>query len=175
MGIAAVLAGSSALMQTRSQNAQTSNQQKAQAQTIAGMTQSMNYSFQNLETSRQTAFDSTIDDLAKTRLQSLRQEASVNAAVNEEMMNGGRTADLLKRSVANDAARATDSIKANYEAKSNEIDLNKESSLINTKNQIAALPKIETPNALSQIVGLASSYYSGKNSANALKALKIGG
>ena len=114
MGVAGVLAGASAIMQTRSQNAQIKEQEKAKAQTVSNYVQSMNYSFQNLEAQRQSAFASTVEDLANTRLQALRQEASVNAAVNEESLAGGRTADLLKRSVGNDAARTIDSIRSNY-------------------------------------------------------------
>lgn len=173
MGVAGVLAGASAIMQTRSQNAQIKEQEKAKAQTVSNYVQAMNYSFQNLEAQRQSAFASTVEDLANTRLQALRQEASVNAAVNEESLAGGRTADLLKRSVGNDAARTIDSIKSNYTNKANEIDLNKEAELLNTKQALKGLPTIQRPSMLSQAIGIASSVYNIKNMTNATNALKI--
>lgn len=153
----------STVMGTYSQNRSLEQQGLAQQATARNMVQSMNYSFANLEQERQSTFEATIEDLTKTRLQALRQQSAVNAAVNEGMIGGGRTADLVKRSVANDTARTAESIKTNYLQKSNEIDLNKESTLLNTKNQIQSMPKLEKPNILSTMVGWAGDYYSIKN------------
>ena len=60
----------------------------------------------------------------------------VEAAINEGYSGGGRTADMLNRAVAGDLARATSSIKDNYARKSNEVDLNKESALIQTEDYL---------------------------------------
>lgn len=146
-----------------SQNSSLEAQGRAQQETARSMVQSMNYSFANMEQERRSAFEASIDELTNTRLQALRQKSSVDAAVNEGIVGGGRTAALIKRSVANDTARTIGSIKTNYAKKSNEIDLNKEAALLNTKRQIDSMPKIEKPSFLSSALGLAGDYYGYKN------------
>lgn len=125
--------------------------------------QSMNYSLANMEQQRSDAFEAAVEDLANVRLQALRQQSSVDAAVSEGIMGGGRTAALISRSMANDTARTAQSIKTNYSKRSNEIDLNKESQLLSTKQQIEALPKVHKPNALGTLLGVAGDYYNAKN------------
>ena len=53
------------------------------------------------------------------------------------MAGGGRTADRLIRAGEADTARAVGSIQDNYSRKSNEIDLNKETTALSTKEYIA--------------------------------------
>lgn len=161
MGVAGAIASS--LMGTYSQNRSLQQQAGAQAATARSMIQSMNYSFSNLEQERRSAFEATVEELTKTRLQALRMQSQVDAAVSEGLVGGGRTAAMVKRSVANDTARAISSVKTNYQQKSNEIDLNKESALLNTKNQIAAMPKIKKPNLFGTMLGWAGDYYAFKD------------
>ena len=52
-----------------------------------------------------------------------------------------------------------DSVKANYEKKSNEIDLNKEMALLNAKQQIASIQEVEKPSLFGTVLGLAATYY----------------
>lgn len=118
----------------------------------------MNYNLQSLEQERRDAFDATINDLEKTKLQGNRQEASVEAAVNEGLSGGGRTAELIKRSTRADTERATASIKDNYQRKSNEIDLNKETTLLNTKQQIKSIKEVEAPSFLSNLLSVGTAY-----------------
>ena len=67
-------------------------------------------------------------------MNALQLNSGVRAAVNENLQ--GRTARLLVRATEGDTARAVASVKDNYARKSNEIDLNKESTYLSTKNYI---------------------------------------
>lgn len=113
------------------------------SQAKAAITQ-MNYAFQNYEQERTDAFDSAVAEVAKTRHNALQINSSVKAAVNETA--SGRTANMLVRSVEGDTARAVSSVKENYARKSNEIDLNEESTFKSTSNYIdnlnASAPKM---------------------------------
>lgn len=106
-------------------------QMNAQAQ--AAITE-MNYAFQNYEQERTDAFDAAVSELEKLQHNSMQLNSGVEVAINENQ--AGRTAVLLMRNTEGDAARASASIKDNYERKSNEIDLNKEAVLKSTKNTI---------------------------------------
>lgn len=128
-------------------------QAQIDAQAKSAITE-MNYAFQNYEMERTDAFDTAVAEISKIRQNSMQLNSGVKAAVNESM--SGRTANLLVRSVEGDTARAVASVKDNYQRKSNEIDLNKETTLKSTKSYIdslnASAPKM--PSALSNIIGI---------------------
>ena len=108
-------------------------QAQMDAQAQAAITE-MNYAFQNYEQERTDAFDSAVAEITKARMNALQLNSGVKAAVNENLQ--GRTARLLVRATEGDTARAVASIKDNYSRKSNEIDLNKESTYLSTKSYI---------------------------------------
>lgn len=140
--------------------------QQAQAQGKAAITQ-MNYSFQNYEMERRDAFDAAVDQITNTRLNAQSLQAGADVAINEQI-GDGRTASLLKRSVRGDEARKVSSIQSNFQQKSNEIDLNKESQLISTQNYIA---NIKAPSKAALLTGVASSLVSGYTSSQNAKAM----
>ena len=113
-------------------------QTQMEAQRTAAIKE-MNYRFQNFEQERIDAFDSAVNELDKIHRQAMEINSNVNVAVDEGMSNGGNTAHLIKRQLQGDVARATLSTKDNYERKSNEVDLNKESALLSTQDFIKNL------------------------------------
>lgn len=122
----------------------------------------MNYKFQNYEQERVNAFDAASDELDKVTHQNMELNSKVAAAVNENM--SGRTAELINRQAQGDTDRTTYSIKENYGAKSNEIDLNKEAVALSTKDYVKNLndsaPKM--PSAFSNFLdtaGIALGWY----------------
>ena len=135
----------------------------------------MNYSFQNLEQERADAFDATVADIQKIRLQGGRMTSQVSAAVNEGLAGGGRTADMLKRSAMADANRAVWSSKDNYARKSNEIDLNKESTLRGAKMQISSIQQVEKPSLWSTLFKVGASYYGAKQTEDAIQGIRAQG
>ena len=141
MGTALAITG--ALLNYQGQWDNYNAQMAANRETYHNYVKSMNYSLMNQEMERRDAYEAAIDDLMNTKLQGSRLEAQTNAAVNESM--AGRTAGLIKRSAANDTSRAIGSIKANYALKSNEIDLNKERTKLNTIQQIDSIQNPEKP------------------------------
>lgn len=151
------------LLSTYNQNNALIAQGRANVNTAKSYWQSTNYSIANMDKQRRDAFEAATDELAQTRLQGLRLVSSVNAAVNEGIMGGGRTANLISRSASNDLYRATDSVKSNYSKKSNEIDLNIESAALSGANQVKSIQNVEAPSFLSTALDLVSSYYQGKN------------
>ena len=118
-------------------------QAQIDAQAKAAITQ-MNYAFQNYEQERTDAFDAAVAEITKTRQNALQLNSAVKAAVNENA--SGRTANLIVRSVEGDTARAVGSVKDNYARKSNEIDLNEDSTFKSTSSYIdnlnASAPKM---------------------------------
>jgi hypothetical protein len=118
--------------------------------------QSENMKFQNYEVERQDAFDSTVNQLTNIEIKSNNQVGAVNAALGESS-GGGNTAKLLTRSVAAQGARDEGSTKEAYQSKSNEIDLNKESTALSTTSY---LNSIKRPSATATLVGIASTAYS---------------
>lgn len=146
----------------KSQRDSEKQQIEANKKRAKGYMQSMNYSFQNAEIQRQSLFASAVDDLTKTRMQAQRQVSAVANAVNEDNMGGGRTADMVVRSTQNDTARALRSIIENYRVKSNEIDLNKEATLISTKNAIDSIPSVQRKSTMSYILDATNAYMSYK-------------
>lgn len=97
----------------------------------------MNYMFQNYEKERQDAFDATVNKLDELKRSGMELNSKVEASTNEQM--DGRTSRLINRNVQGDTARTATSLKDNYERKSNEIDLNKETTLLQTKDTIQGL------------------------------------
>lgn len=156
MGTPLVIA--SALYNQYSSNKALEAQGKANVQTARNYITSMNYSLQNLEQERRDAFDATIDDLEKNKLQGYRQKAGVVAAVNEGLQGGGRTAQMLKRSSQADINRTVTSIKDNYRRKSNEIDLNREATVKNAQRSISSIQEVKKPSFLSTLVSLGTAY-----------------
>lgn len=164
MGIAAL----SAVSKQKARKKELQAQIDANNQTARGLLQSMNYTFQNYETQRRAAFAAQIDAMTKDRMNAHRQEASVKAAVNEELAGGGRTANLINRSVRADESRVASQSQANYQTKMNEIDLNKEAALISTRNAINSIPSVETPSYFTQAMEMFSDYL---NTYNALQGI----
>jgi len=113
----------------------------------------MNLSFQNYEMERQDAFDSAVQEITNTRLSAGELNASVDAAVNEDMAGGGRTANLIKRNARGAEARNVASVQDNYQRKSNEIDLNKEATLIGSKSKVNS---IKAPSRIGAALQIAS-------------------
>lgn len=136
---------------------------EAQAQ---GATKEMNYAFQNYEIERQDAYDAAVNDIIKTRINQMQLNSQVNAAVAEGYAGGGRTADRLMRAAEADTSRSVASVQDNYLRKSNEVDLNKETTLLSTKDYIKNLQKqgeISRSQKFSDILSLASTALSGYN------------
>lgn len=148
------IAGSVMNYQAQAQAAQAQGEAMAQQATYA--IQSMNREFANYEIERRDAFDAAVQEITKTRLNAMQLNSQVEAAVAEEMAGGGRTADRIIRSVHADEARSVASIQDNYQRKSNEIDLNKETTLLSTKNYIAGLKPPSAPSRFGLLLDVAS-------------------
>ncbi|WP_130920856.1 hypothetical protein [Phascolarctobacterium faecium] len=133
----------------------------------------MNYAFQDYEIERVDAFDAAVAELDKVSHNAMRVNSGVEAAVNETM--SGRTAKMLVRNVEGDTARTKASIKDNFARKSTEIDLNKERSLLSTKDYInnlnASAPKMPSrfSNAISTAGIVLNSYTQTQNQRQAVK------
>lgn len=143
---------------------------EAQAQ---GATKEMNYAFQNYEIERQDAYDAAVNDIIKTRINQMQLNSQVNAAIAEGYAGGGRTANRLMRAAEADTSRSVASVQDNYLRKSNEVDLNKETTLLSTKDYIAQLKKqgeISRSQKFADILSLASTALSGYNEYKTQKA-----
>ena len=162
----------SSLSNQKAQRAEIQNQIDANNQTARGLLQSMNYTFQNYETQRRAAFAAQIDAMTKDRMNAHRQEASVKAAVNEELAGGGRTANLINRNARADESRVASQSQANYQNKMNEIDLNKEATLISTRNAINSIPSVETPSYLTQGMEMFSDFMQTYNTLQGIKSMR---
>lgn len=162
----------SSLSKQKARRAEIQNQIDANNQTARGLLQSMNYTFQNYEIQRRAAFAAQIDAMTKDRMNAHRQEASVKAAVNEELAGGGRTANLINRSVRADESRVASQSQANYQTKMNEIDLNKEAALISTRNAINSIPSVETPSYLTQGMEMFSDFMQTYNTLQGIKSMR---
>ena len=133
----------------------------------------MNYAFQDYEIERVDAFDAAVAELDKVSHNAMRVNSGVEAAVNETM--SGRTAKMLVRNVEGDTARTKASIKDNFSRKSTEIDLNKERSLLSTKDYInnlnASAPKMPSrfSNAISTAGIVLNSYTQTQNQRQSVK------
>lgn len=167
-----MLAIGSAVMGAYAQNSSLEAQGRAARQTSKNMIMAMNYGLQNLEQERQDAFDATVADLQNIKLNGNRLNAQVDAAVNEGLAGGGRTADLLKRATRAEEARTISQSKDNYRRRSNEIDLNKEATVLNTRMSISSIAKVQKPSFLSSLVNIGTSYLNGLQTAEAIKAMR---
>ena len=129
-------------------------QAQMDAQAKAAFTQ-MNFAFQDYEMERTGAFDAAVADLDKVTMSSMQLTSGLEAAVNENL--SGRTARLILKDANADTARTKASIRDNYDRKSNEIDINKERTLLSTKDYInnlnASAPKM--PSRFSNFVSAA--------------------
>lgn len=135
---------------------QKNNSAAAMAEAQAtGSYKSMNYAFQNYEIERQDAYDAAVNEITKTRINQMRLNSSVNAAIMEGYSGGGRTAARLMRAADADTSRAVSSIQDNYLRKSSEIDMNKEQTLLSTKDYIAGLKAQYKPNKWGDLISLA--------------------
>lgn len=172
MGTMAAITMASTAMTIYGENKALEAQGRANAQTARNYITSMNFSLQNLEQERADAFDATVADLQKIRLQGNRQVKSVEAAVNEGLAGGGRTADMLKRSARADVNRAVWSSKDNYARKSNEIDLNKESALRGAKMQISNIQQVEKPSIWNTLLRFGISYVGVSQTQDAINAIR---
>lgn len=170
MGMAFTMA--STIFGIYSQNKALEAQGRANVATARSMVQSMNYSLQNLEQERRDIFEATVQELERTQLQGRRLTASVDAAVHEGLQGGGRTADLLMRSGRADTHRAMASVKDNYQKKSNEVDLNKEATLMNTKAQIRSIRDVQKPSLLGTIAQIGTAYLGARQEQERLNLLR---
>lgn len=159
-------------LSTYSQNRQLEEQARAQRRTAQNYWRSMNYTLQNLERTRQDAFEATIDEMENVKLQGNRLASAVDNAVYEGLQGGGRTAKLLMRNARADTARTVTSLKSNYEKKRNEIDLNKEATSLETKNILSSMPKIQKPSLFSTLVNFGAAYFGGLQTAEAIKLIQ---
>ncbi|MBS5519652.1 MAG: hypothetical protein KHX13_04885 [Acidaminococcus intestini] len=169
---AVALSMGSALMNTYGKNRSLMEQGRANQRTAQGYVRSMNYSIQNLERQRTDAFEAAVDEMERINLQGYRLASGVDVAVNEGMMGGGRTAHLLKRSATADLARTLNSIKGNYTKKRNEIDLNKEATLLDTKLAISAIPDAEKPSLFGTLFDLGTAYLGGLQASEQIKLMR---
>lgn len=149
-GMAAATIGLKGL-QIRQQNI--ANAQAYQAQANDAIYQ-MNGSLVNYEQERQDAYDEAVTSIMKTQQNALQLNSQVQAAVNEDMTGGGRTADQIMRSTVGDTARNIASIQDNYLRKSNEIDLNKLNTLKSTQRTVASYKEAVKPNKKADILSL---------------------
>ena len=171
MGMAFTLA--STIFGVYAQNRALEAQGRANEATARSMVQSMNYSLQNLEQERRDVFEATVQELERTQHQGRRLTASVGAAVAEGLQGGGRTADLLLRSSHADTARAMASVKDNYAKKSNEIDLNKEAALLNTRAQIRSIREVQKPSFLGTAIQLGTAYLGARQEDERIKLMRL--
>ena len=170
MGMAFTMA--STIFGIYSQNKALEAQGHANLATARSMVTSMNYSLQNLEQERRDIFEATVQELERTQLQGRRLTSSVSAAVSEGLQGGGRTANLLVRSAEADTHRATASVKDNYQKKSNEVDLNKETTLMNTRAQIRSIREVQKPSLLGTIAQLGTAYLGARQEQEKINLLR---
>ena len=154
-------------------------QAEAQAEAIRAQgiqaIKTMNYALSNFENERRNAYEASVQQLTSIRLGARGLEASVENSTGE--YQSGKTAKLLNRSTRADSLRTTAQVKDNYIRKSDEIDINKERTFINTKEYLSKLqaPRVPTllGGILSQAGTLLSSYNAYKNM-NTNKITKVG-
>lgn len=160
----------STVMQQRAAEAQATEGGKAAAATATNAITSMNHEFTNYESERMDAFDQAVSQIQQVRSKAMVSQAAVQAAINEDMSGGGRTADLLARSVQAVGSKNIAAIKDNYISKSNEIDLNKETTLNNAKSYVSGIKAPKAPSrwgAVLTATGQAVSAYTSATNARA--------
>lgn len=142
--------------------------QQAQSQATDNIFE-MNNSLMNYEQERQDAYDEAVNSIMKTQQNALQLNSQVEAAVAEDFVGGGRTADQITRSSYADTARNIASIQDNYKRKSNEIDLNKYAVTKSTARTNSALAKSAKPNRWADILELGSTAFSAYQTAQDIK------
>lgn len=151
----------------------------AMAEAQAGASyKSMNYALMNYEIERQDAYDAAVNEITKVRINQQQLNSQVNAAVMEGQGAGGRTSARLMRAAEADTARTVSSIQDNYLRKSNEIDLNKEQTVLSTHDYLVNLKDSTKPNKLGDILSLAATGLTAWNdslNASAQKETLLGG
>ena len=172
MGAVMAITMGSTAMQIYNQNKALEAQGRANAATARSMFSSMNHTFMNYEQQRRDIFEATVEEVEQTQLQSRRLTSSVSAAVAEGLQGGGRTADLLVRSSEADENRAVASVKDNYRGKSNEIDLNKEAELLNTKAQISGIREVHKPSLLGTLMQFGTAYLGARQQQESIDLLR---
>ena len=170
MGMAFTMA--STIFGIYSQNKALEAQGHANLATARSMVTSMNYSLQNLEQERRDIFEATVQELERTQLQGRLLTSSVSAAISEGLQGGGRTANLLVRSADADTHRAMASVKDNYQKKSNEVDLNKEATLMNTRAQIRSIREVQKPSLLGTLAQLGTAYLGARQEQEKINLLR---
>lgn len=170
MGMAFTMA--STIFGIYSQNKALEAQGHANLATARSMVTSMNYSLQNLEQERRDIFEATVQELERTQLQGRRLTSSVSATISEGLQGGGRTANLLVRSAEADTHRAMASVKDNYQKKSNEVDLNKEATLMNTRAQIRSIREVQKPSLLGTLAQLGTAYLGARQEQEKINLLR---
>lgn len=113
----------------------------------------MNYAFMNYEEERRDSFEQSVALIQKNTLNTRTLNSAVRASVGEEQADS-RTGNALVRASNAEAFRSKTRIQDNYRRKSNEIDLNKEAQLINTKTYIDGLHPPTVPSKFSAFVSL---------------------
>lgn len=172
MGAVMAITMGSTAMQIYNQNKALEAQGRANAATARSMVASMNRSLMNYEQQRRDIFEATVEEVEQTQLQSRRLTSSVASAVAEGLQGGGRTADLLVRSSEADKNRAVTSVKDNYRRKSNEIDLNKEATLLNTKAQISGIREVHKPSFLGTLMQFGTAYLGARQQQESIDLLR---
>lgn len=165
----------SALWGHYAQNRALEAQARANVQTARNMIQSMNYNLQNREMERKDLFEATVQELEKIEFQGRRLSSSVEAAVNEGLGGGGRTATMISRAAEADTERNKIALKSNYKKKSNEIDLGKEAAVLNARQQIGGIQDIKKPSLLNLAATIGTAYYQGLQQQDALRKIRISG
>lgn len=153
-------AGVSVLGNYYSQKAQAENAQAQMNAQAKASIKNMSFAFQDYEIEREDAFDSAVVDMTKIKQNSMQLNSQVKNTVLENM--SGKNAQALIRSAEGDTAEAVASVKDNYSRKSNEIDLNKERVLEQTKSQINAI-NASAPKMPSRFSNLLSTAGAGLN------------
>lgn len=163
------LAGGQALMGYMGDRANYKAQLQAQRMKMQNAVRTMNHSFQTLEHQRREAYEATIEELNNIQLQNRYLKGSVDAAVSEEL-GDGRTARLLSRAQGGAGLRAMTQSKDNYNRRSDEIDLNKETAYINMQTYVKGLELPEKPSIAKHALNAFIGYKMGKSQANLLQA-----
>ena len=127
----------------------------AKKQEATNIIRSTNYQLQDFEINRKDNFDAAVMEIMKVQQNAKSLNASVSHAVQEDQ-GDGRTASMITRSTLGDTARTTDSIKDNYGRLSNEIDLNKERTLMGANQQLDGIKISNKPSFLPYLLNSAS-------------------
>lgn len=139
----------------KAQRDQAKAQGEAMRQQAINAIRTMNYAFMNFEEERRDSFEESVGTLMKNTLNARSIESSVRSAVGESSADS-RTGRLLTRSTHADTLRNASQIQDNYRRKSNEIDLNKEQQMINTRSYIEGLHPPQMPSRMGLLFNIAS-------------------